>query len=65
MKILNARMQGRNGWQNSADFAALRKAIRLAKRSYGMASPNPMVGAVLVEGGKHQTWLASVRAGGV
>jgi pyrimidine deaminase RibD-like protein len=33
-------------------FAPLREAIRLAKRGYGATSPNPMVGAVLVKGGK-------------
>jgi diaminohydroxyphosphoribosylaminopyrimidine deaminase/5-amino-6-(5-phosphoribosylamino)uracil reductase len=33
-------------------FAPLREAIRLAKRSYGMTSPNPLVGAVLVKSGK-------------
>jgi len=30
----------------------LREAIRLAERAYGMTSPNPMVGAILVKGGK-------------
>src|SRR5271154_5771613 len=34
------------------DIAPLREAIRLAKRGYGATSPNPMVGAVLVKGGK-------------
>jgi diaminohydroxyphosphoribosylaminopyrimidine deaminase/5-amino-6-(5-phosphoribosylamino)uracil reductase len=37
---------------NFAHLAPLREAIRLAKRGYGMTSPNPMVGAVLVKGGK-------------
>src|SRR5262245_60161608 len=27
-------------------------ALRLARRGYGVTSPNPMVGAVLVKGGK-------------
>jgi len=35
-----------------ATFASLREAIRLAKRGYGVTSPNPIVGAVLVKGGK-------------
>ena len=35
---------------NDADF--MRPALRLARRGYGTASPNPMVGAVLVKGGK-------------
>ena len=30
----------------------MRQALRLARRGYGHTSPNPMVGAVLVEGGK-------------
>jgi len=30
----------------------MRQAIGLARRSYGQTSPNPMVGAVLVKGGK-------------
>jgi diaminohydroxyphosphoribosylaminopyrimidine deaminase / 5-amino-6-(5-phosphoribosylamino)uracil reductase len=30
----------------------IRLALRLARRGYGMTSPNPMVGAVLVKGGK-------------
>ncbi len=30
----------------------MRQAIRLARRGYGATSPNPMVGAVLVKGGK-------------
>ena len=30
----------------------MRLALRLARRGYGMTSPNPMVGAVLVKGGK-------------
>ena len=35
---------------NDADF--MRLALRLARRGYGTTSPNPMVGAVLVKGGK-------------
>jgi diaminohydroxyphosphoribosylaminopyrimidine deaminase/5-amino-6-(5-phosphoribosylamino)uracil reductase len=35
---------------SEADF--MRFAVRLAKRGYGMTSPNPMVGAVLVKGRK-------------
>jgi diaminohydroxyphosphoribosylaminopyrimidine deaminase/5-amino-6-(5-phosphoribosylamino)uracil reductase len=30
----------------------MREALKLARRAYGMTSPNPMVGAVLVKGGK-------------
>ena len=30
----------------------MRLALRLARRGYGTTSPNPMVGAVLVKGGK-------------
>ena len=30
----------------------MRLALRLARRGYGRTSPNPMVGAVLVKGGK-------------
>jgi diaminohydroxyphosphoribosylaminopyrimidine deaminase/5-amino-6-(5-phosphoribosylamino)uracil reductase len=30
----------------------IRLALRLARRGYGMTSPNPLVGAVLVKGGK-------------
>jgi diaminohydroxyphosphoribosylaminopyrimidine deaminase/5-amino-6-(5-phosphoribosylamino)uracil reductase len=40
------------GTENFADFAPLREALRLARRGYGATSPNPMVGAVLVKGGK-------------
>jgi diaminohydroxyphosphoribosylaminopyrimidine deaminase/5-amino-6-(5-phosphoribosylamino)uracil reductase len=35
-----------------ADLSYLRLALRLARRGYGLVSPNPMVGAVLVRGGK-------------
>jgi diaminohydroxyphosphoribosylaminopyrimidine deaminase / 5-amino-6-(5-phosphoribosylamino)uracil reductase len=35
---------------SDADFMCY--AIRLARRAYGLTSPNPMVGAVLVKGGK-------------
>ena len=35
-----------------SDAAHLRLALRLARRGYGTTSPNPMVGAVLVNGGK-------------
>ena len=34
------------------DAAFMRLALRLARRGCGMTSPNPMVGAVLVKGGK-------------
>jgi diaminohydroxyphosphoribosylaminopyrimidine deaminase/5-amino-6-(5-phosphoribosylamino)uracil reductase len=36
----------------NADFKFMRLALRLARRGYGATSPNPMVGAVLVKGGK-------------
>src|SRR5437016_2669404 len=35
-----------------AEETFMRVALRLARRGYGMTSPNPMVGAVLVQGGK-------------
>jgi diaminohydroxyphosphoribosylaminopyrimidine deaminase / 5-amino-6-(5-phosphoribosylamino)uracil reductase len=34
------------------DVSRMRLALRLARRGYGLTSPNPMVGAVLVKGGK-------------
>ena len=34
------------------DISYMRLALRLARRGYGTTSPNPMVGAVLVRGGK-------------
>jgi diaminohydroxyphosphoribosylaminopyrimidine deaminase/5-amino-6-(5-phosphoribosylamino)uracil reductase len=46
-----AKTQRRKG-KIFAGFAPLREAIRLAKRGYGATSPNPIVGAVLVKGGK-------------
>lgn len=36
----------------SADTAFLRLALRLARRGYGLTSPNPLVGAVLVKRGR-------------
>lgn len=35
-----------------ADIQFMREALVLARRGYGMTSPNPMVGAVLVKAGK-------------
>ena len=35
-----------------SDAQFMRLALRLARRGYGMTSPNPMVGAVLVKGGR-------------
>ena len=32
------------------DIAFMKKALRLARKGAGWASPNPMVGAVLVKG---------------
>src|SRR6266487_3869574 len=43
--LRSTRLAGKN-----AHF--LRLALRLARRGYGTTSPNPMVGAVLVKGGK-------------
>jgi diaminohydroxyphosphoribosylaminopyrimidine deaminase/5-amino-6-(5-phosphoribosylamino)uracil reductase len=34
------------------DAQFMRRALRLARRGFGTASPNPMVGAILVKGGK-------------
>jgi diaminohydroxyphosphoribosylaminopyrimidine deaminase/5-amino-6-(5-phosphoribosylamino)uracil reductase len=34
------------------DVRLMRRALALARRGYGLTSPNPMVGAVLVEGGR-------------
>src|SRR5664279_1510095 len=36
----------------NTDFKFMRLALRLARRGYGLTSPNPMVGVVLVKGGK-------------
>ena len=36
----------------NADIQFMRTALRLARRGYGATSPNPMVGAVLVKGGR-------------
>jgi len=36
----------------SEDLQFMRLALRLARRAYGMTSPNPLVGAVLVKNGK-------------
>ncbi len=35
-----------------SDIQFMCRALRLARRGYGLTSPNPMVGAVLVKGGK-------------
>lgn len=37
---------------NTRDAKFMRLALKLARRAYGMTSPNPMVGAVLLKGGK-------------
>ena len=42
----------KNQQMKPADVGYLRLALRLARRGYGTTSPNPMVGAVLVKGGK-------------
>jgi len=36
----------------SEDERWMRRAIRLAKKGKGKTSPNPMVGAILVKGGR-------------
>src|SRR5687767_6083468 len=36
----------------SPEIRFMRQALKLAQRGYGMTSPNPMVGAVLVKDGK-------------
>jgi diaminohydroxyphosphoribosylaminopyrimidine deaminase/5-amino-6-(5-phosphoribosylamino)uracil reductase len=36
----------------ATDILLMRRALKLAQRGYGATSPNPMVGAVLVKGGK-------------
>jgi len=38
--------------ERRADAEWMRLALRLARRGYGRTSPNPMVGAVLVKGGR-------------
>jgi diaminohydroxyphosphoribosylaminopyrimidine deaminase/5-amino-6-(5-phosphoribosylamino)uracil reductase len=37
---------------SESDFARMDLALRLARRGYGRTSPNPMVGAVLVQSGR-------------
>src|SRR5580692_10695052 len=39
-------------WVTMSDVQFMRMALRLARRGYGRTSPNPMVGAVLVRGGR-------------
>ena len=38
--------------KSSPDYSHMRAALALARRAYGDTSPNPLVGAVLVKGGK-------------
>ncbi len=45
-----SRVSGYAGAMTDVQF--MRLALRLARRGYGATSPNPMVGAVLVKGGK-------------
>jgi diaminohydroxyphosphoribosylaminopyrimidine deaminase/5-amino-6-(5-phosphoribosylamino)uracil reductase len=45
-------MDTRRKFHSPMDMNHLRAALRLARRGCGMTSPNPMVGAVLVKGGK-------------
>src|SRR5882762_6502728 len=37
---------------SSNNSRLMAQALHLAKRAYGLTSPNPMVGAILVKGGK-------------
>src|SRR5437867_12227637 len=37
--------------RSSADLSFMRLALRLAHRGFGLTSPNPMVGAILVKSG--------------
>lgn len=37
---------------NPSDVGYMRRALNLARRGYGATSPNPMVGAVVVKGGR-------------
>ena len=37
------------------DIEYMRRAIELAERGVGFTNPNPMVGAVIVKGGKNGT----------
>src|SRR3974390_1717790 len=43
---------GRVASGSGEDRKFMRLALRLARRGYGTTSPNPMVGAVLVKGGR-------------
>ena len=45
-------MDPRRNWLSQNHLHYMRQAIGLAWRGYGATSPNPMVGAVLVKGGK-------------
>src|SRR5664280_2796996 len=45
-------MDTRRKFFSRSDLRHLRLALRLARRGYGTTSPNPMVGVVLVKGGK-------------
>jgi diaminohydroxyphosphoribosylaminopyrimidine deaminase/5-amino-6-(5-phosphoribosylamino)uracil reductase len=49
---LNFVAKVRGSYTRTLDFFFMRAALRLAWRGYGTTSPNPMVGAVLVKGGK-------------
>jgi diaminohydroxyphosphoribosylaminopyrimidine deaminase/5-amino-6-(5-phosphoribosylamino)uracil reductase len=45
-------MSAATGGEMDRDAAYMRMALELAKRGYGLTSPNPMVGAVLLKKGK-------------
>jgi diaminohydroxyphosphoribosylaminopyrimidine deaminase / 5-amino-6-(5-phosphoribosylamino)uracil reductase len=52
IKQLNFAAKARGQPHRAADLYFMRLALRLARRGCGATSPNPMVGAVLVKGGK-------------
>jgi diaminohydroxyphosphoribosylaminopyrimidine deaminase/5-amino-6-(5-phosphoribosylamino)uracil reductase len=49
---LSVQQRASKGGVAMSDAHFMRLALRLARRGYGTASPNPMVGAVLVKNGK-------------
>lgn len=46
------RLAWQRTWIVTTDIKFMRLALRLARKGFGTTSPNPMVGAVLVKGGK-------------
>ena len=51
-EMLNPRTKRQKHTIRNSELRWMRAALRLARRGYGATSPNPMVGAVLVKGGK-------------